>query len=1451
MLRRLGIRTKVLAVLALPVLVLLLTAAYITAQSVGDARTAANVSDIVDVLPQYARTAEALQQERTLSVQTVTGEALGGNLDVARGATDEAIAALDAGLAEVALSALDARVAEAVQNSANQQVDLADIRGRVDAGSIPESLVDSNYSDIISAENDVPVVVAETLSERSLASRLSAYGAIADTIEQVLRAQPVATEVLQNDGADTAQVRDLASLFAVQDNSRAQARNQTNSLRLDGIQLPSRNADLTAMQISLVSGNELTVSALQETRWNGLVNSELAALRPVAEDLLESASGRAAVIATQARDQAFLTAGSTLAAAILSILIALFVSRGIVVPMRRLTAAAGTVREELPRLVEQVAVPGESPDLTLADIPVESQDEVGRLAQAFNDVNATTIQVAREQAALRGSIAEMFVNVARRDQVLLGRQLSFIDQLERSEEDPAVLANLFRLDHLATRMRRNAESLLVLAGIDSGRRLREAMPLSDVVRTASSEIEQYDRVQLELDADPLMHGFNALGAAHLLAELLENATLFSEPGTPVVVQTGVDGDHVVVRIIDQGLGMSPDEITAANATIASTSPTEALGAQRLGLFVVARLAQRLGAEVLLKRAKGELSGTAAVVRFPVALFTANDPALAGPARSAGVGTGTGSLPTVEAPVAVPVDLAALTDGATSTGLPKRRTVGDAPAPAAPAARSEVPTEQDVVLPAPAEATLAPEIAAEAGGWTPLVAPSEDAPAALPSRGSLPTRGGLPSRTPAAPVEPEAPAPAPAGPRAGLFSGFRGRDAVAPASTAGDAETAATETAATETAPAEVPAERAPITSPAEVRSIVDELVDHEPEVSAADHARLDALSAPLTASLPVVPAPQAEPVVEPERDAVAEHTPAAEPERLAQDVPVQDEAPAEAAPAVEPDARPETPALVVPGLVPDEPADDAWASWSAPAPTPAAAPEQPSGAAQAPAPVAPAAADAPVVWTGAAAPVAEPAPAPVGRADDTAVLAAPVPPAPALPSRVPSAAPVAIPPAAQAPAAPVAPAPVAPAPVAPAPVPAPAAQAPAAPALPDFATLVQGDEPAAEQGRRPRKRRSLFSFGRKAAETVEDASAASQAPAPARTPSWPATSAPAGAQPTQQPTPQPAQPPAAPAPQQPFAPAAQAPAPAPAPAPVAPVVSQTWQPAAAWAEEQPRGLTANQWAAAPAPQPEPTGWATPVEPAQAAGAYPGPGASTPAWSAAPAEPQAPVAEPVWSAPAEPAWSPELPAQQAEPVWAPQAPAAAAPLPTRTRGDVPPPAPEPAAAPAERRAHRDMSAWASSWSPDGATVPQPTPAPSWSAQPAAAAAPAADQPRRPGALDAEAAQMLALRADIQEQALSELSQLSAYRPQVDVPAGGSLTRRVPTAIPAAPEISQPDSGQAPARDADSLRDRLSSFQSGSRRGRRALADSDQGQAGDQPSQPSTEPDSQPVPPSPSW
>ncbi len=265
-------------------------------------------------------------------------------------------------------------------------------------------------------------------------------------------------------------------------------------------------------------------------------------------------------------------------------------------------------------------MPGQTVDVSEVQIPVESQDEVGRLAEAFNSVNAATLSIASEQAALRGSISEMFVNVARRDQVLLNRQLSSIDEMERTEDNQTTLTKLFALDHLATRMRRNSESLLVLAGIDTGRRLRRSMPLSDVIRTASSEIEMYERVQLELDADPSMLGHSALTAAHLFAELLENATVFSDPGTPVVVKTMNDGDNVVVEVLDYGIGMTPEELAEANARVASTAASEILGAQRLGLFVVGRIARRVGARVQLESL--EAGGIAARVVMPPSLFDA-------------------------------------------------------------------------------------------------------------------------------------------------------------------------------------------------------------------------------------------------------------------------------------------------------------------------------------------------------------------------------------------------------------------------------------------------------------------------------------------------------------------------------------------------------------------------------------------------------------------------------------------------------------------------------------------------------------------------------------------------------------------------------------------------------------------------------------------------------------
>ncbi|HEY0189329.1 MAG TPA: nitrate- and nitrite sensing domain-containing protein [Cellulomonas sp.] len=1402
MLRRLGIRAKVLAVLAVPVLFLLIAASYISVQAVVSVRTAAAVEDVVTVLPKYADVVEALQQERTLSMAAVSGTT-SDDLTTARSATDTAVTALTAATTDLDVGSLDAQVGDAITSAANGQDDLTDLRARVDAASIPSSLVDSNYTDIIAAANDVPALVGETLSERSLASSLTAYGLVADTIEQVLRAEPTAQAVFADDGADSDEVQELASLFAVQDEARDDARTATNNLRLTGIQVPSRNADLTAMQLSLVSGNQLTVSALDVERWNTLIDAELTALRPVATDLLGSASDQASALSSSAQREALITVAAAALATALSILIAFVVARGITIPLRRLTSAAANVREELPRLVEQVAVPGESPDLTLAEIPVESSDEVGRLAAAFNSVNATTIQVARDQAALRGSIAEMFVNVARRDQVLLGRQLAFIDSLERSEEDPAALANLFRLDHLATRMRRNAESLLVLAGIDSGRRLREAMPLSDVVRTASSEIEQYDRVQLELHADPLMHGFNALAAAHLLAELLENATLFSEPGTPVIVSTGVEGDLVTVRVIDQGLGMSPEELAEVNATIDASAATDAIGAQRLGLFVVARLAHRLGAQVRIERAGGthSASGTVASVAFPAALFTSHDPALGGQpsARPAAVPPAPvpGALPAGQ----VPVDLAALTDGATSTGLPRRRVGGDA-----------APEEPEIVLPAPAETTLAPEITAASVGWLPAVV--SDAPAALPSRSGAgqPVRtsaAGLPTRTPVAPAAPVVPAPTEGEVvggterRSGLFAGFRGRDA---------------------------------LPQPAE-----------PPQPGAA--------TSQMTPALDLLAEPLADPTAWSDGPAVPDLAPVdgfAVP-GLVEDV----------EPAVDPGVASDA-ALVVPGLVPDEPAPEEWA-WPAAAPVVAEVPEQlpdtdavlpsvevpgwevvqsvpdllptePTTGWVEPAPadgwVEPAQAGgwAPTAPGGPTTDPGWPSTEPDGWSQvEPAAWSAPVEPAPAVPAPVADwtqAPPPVLPtwsqdePATEGSAevAPVsftpgvdvepAPAPVlpvrasafsAPAELAPAEL-APAEPAQDAAPLPDFASLLQGDEDETVSHRAGRKR-SFFSFGRRrSARTGED-----------RTGTSPGSDAgdPTAALPTSG-----AWPALAPAPEQvaagPVLPEPVAPGPFGAPADLRSVT-----PAA--------GTETLVGEPLPAPA-EPSGWAQPDvgQPEQPA---PVPGFG--GWS--------PAAEP------ETAWAPQTAADPSDD-WEP----AVASLPLRTPAPVPPPVEDPTL-PADRSAPRNVSAWASAWSPEGGAGSG-----SWSTDhPDDADAPAGtDTGRRSGALDVEAAAMLSMRADIQEQALSELSQLSAYRPTVvSRPANGSLTRRVPTAIPAAPEIAGAAEATAP-RDADGLRDRLSSFQSGTRRGRRAQAGSPTGETSTPEAEP-VESEQQPTWSSPSW
>ncbi|GIG40725.1 ATP-binding protein [Cellulomonas phragmiteti] len=1474
MLRRLGIRAKVLAVLAVPMIVLLVAGTYISYGAIQDLRYARATQTVVRTLDALSPLTAAFQQERILSLTGATPEQVAG----ARQVTDSALADTREVTADLDLSEFpDAVVKEFRDQQESYRTALPQLRQRIDDNA-QRVIIKNGFQDILDGQMRVMEGVANSLRDRDLAEYITANRELALLSDALVNEYVTGIELKSAVVDSPALARRFQSETTATELARERARLAVAGLGIDGLAVSSGDptATLLSMRALFTQGSVGAVATIDTVSWTTQTTNQMTMLSEVNTGVLAGADVVADAGVGEARDRALITVALALLALVVSFLFAVTVSRSIVIPLRRLTSAAADVREQLPRLVEQVATPGEGPEITLAPIPVRSSDEVGRLAQAFNAVNATTVQVAQEQAALRGSIAEMFVNVARRDQVLLNRQLSFIDSLERAEEDPGTLANLFRLDHLATRMRRNAESLLVLAGIDSGRRLRDAMPLSDVIRTASSEIEQYDRVQLDLQVDPHMLGFNALSAAHLIAEILENATVFSEPETPVVVSTGVSGASVVVRITDQGLGMTEAEIEAANRKIISVSAGDALGAQRLGLFVVGRLAQRLGAEVTLRKRVGG-TGTEAFVQFPSTLFSANEvnaygalPPSAAPVQSSG-------LPEIEIPEVRAVDLAELTDGETSLGLPRRRRgddTGAAPVtqPAAPAASSDddpipVPVingaspgglpsrsrktfdEDNIVLPVAPDTRLSPELSVDTGEWAPAVA-------ATPLRAGLPTRSRAATSAWASEPQqddarPASSAPADPAARAGLFSGFRsGRDVpeAPPAQSPNgfvvpSLEPEESEESATSAAPAGDSGW--PVPSWRDLSSgLPSRGASPQAPAAGSDEAPVEQWSAPDTDSWT---APQSDeqtwaPTLaeEPWQASPAEPAPWA-----------QDATHAE-------DTGPATPAAW------EEPQAPA-ASWEAPQQAPAAAWDEP----QAPTPS----------WEEPQAPAAswEEPQAPAASWDEQQA------PAASWDEQ-------------QAPAA---------AWDQPAPWAQPAAES-ELPAAGDETSTWTQDEPAAWESTpaqpepQPEPEPSFTSYSGYSGWAGSSDRPALQYTAPyvpfersldeAR--AWhtgalpvvpeptrhaePAWSAPAADSSTfeQHEVEVEAEPEAEEEVAAPWAPVAAVTPPAfeTAPAPAREPEQSTWQ-APTWQDQQAPVAPVAQ--AAPAAEPTTEQWRP----------------STPAWtrSAAPDQPTqmfapvdsapvAPVAQaPVAPAPVAPAPVAQAPAAPVAPAWQPtsapapaaaaapafsdlvapsddkpkrrwgaffsrkkddgdvvdEAPAAAASrTPVRTSAWGPDGASAAPAAQAPAANGWEAPAWSAPPSPQSAATPvvqEARPAPSWSPpewagrQPAPASTvphpsvPPSAAPRV-GTLDDEVAAMLALRSDIQEQALSELSQLSAYRPSA-VGAGGSerLAKRVPSAVPAAPA---PVEERPVQRDADQLRSRLSSFQTGTSRGRRA-------------------------------
>ncbi|MFG2360003.1 nitrate- and nitrite sensing domain-containing protein [Streptomyces sp. NPDC048521] len=377
----------------------------------------------------------------------------------------------------------------------------------------------------------------------------------------------------------------------------------------------------TMKDTGALTRQQLAGRGVTAENWWAVNTLKYKAYRQIESDLADKAVNEASSIADDAKTSAFITGAVVVVALLLAFILAGAVARQMSRSMRRLrNAAFGIAEQRLPMLVDQLSRtdPGRV-DTRVAPIPITTKDEIGEVARAFDQVHREAVRLASEQALLRGNINAIFTNLSRRNQSLIEGQLTLITDLENNEADPDQLENLFRLDHLATRMRRNGENLLVLAGEEPGRRWDQPVPLVDVLRAASSEVEQYERIELSGVPEAEIHGRAVTDLVHLLAELLENATTFSSPQTKVrVTATRLPDGRIMIEIHDKGIGLTAEDFADINHKLANPPTVDAAISQRMGLFVVGRLSDRHGIRVQL-RPSGEQAGTTSLVMLPDAI----------------------------------------------------------------------------------------------------------------------------------------------------------------------------------------------------------------------------------------------------------------------------------------------------------------------------------------------------------------------------------------------------------------------------------------------------------------------------------------------------------------------------------------------------------------------------------------------------------------------------------------------------------------------------------------------------------------------------------------------------------------------------------------------------------------------------------------------------------------
>ena len=611
------IRVRIVRTLALPVAAALVLLAVITVGEVDDYRAAADTTSAVTLDLAVQNLVQELQTERG-----ITAGLLGGNagyraeLPPARLRVDEQRTAVEALVAD------GGDVEDRVATALRQLDGLATIRAGTDAGGAARPATFTFYTGLITRLSTVDFGL-DSAGDTELRRGAAALVALNAAKEATAQERAFLNGVFSAGGFRPGEFVQFVAMRSARDAALTTFEQYAAPTALAArnylLDTGAAREALAFEQVALRSGDGRYLQVNPQSWWS--------ALTTVLDDMLRlgrhigsTVQARAAALRDDATTRMGVLAGVVVLCLAGSVLLAAAASRSVARPLARLADEANRLAgEQLPDAVRRAATGETGTPPPGVRVARGASDEMRLVADAFDRVQATAYALATEQAQLRRTSAESLANLGRRNQNLLRRQLGFITKLEREESNPTGLANLFELDHLATRMRRNAESLLVLVGAASPRQWAESLPVSDVIRAAVSEVEEYRRVTLRRVDDVLVAGSVASGIAHMLAELVENGLAFSPPDVDVEIHGRMLGDTYLIAISDQGIGMSKAELERANERLRGEGDFITAPARFLGHYVVGRLAAEMGLAVEL--APSPVTGVTARISLPPAILS--------------------------------------------------------------------------------------------------------------------------------------------------------------------------------------------------------------------------------------------------------------------------------------------------------------------------------------------------------------------------------------------------------------------------------------------------------------------------------------------------------------------------------------------------------------------------------------------------------------------------------------------------------------------------------------------------------------------------------------------------------------------------------------------------------------------------------------------------------------